>query len=63
MEGMLIYATFFDANLSHWDVSRVSNMFRMLAKVNSLRGVGVEHWNTNYVTITNGMFGGIVVCG
>jgi Mycoplasma protein of unknown function, DUF285 len=58
MEGMFIYATLFDASLSHWDVSRVSNMSRMFAKAYSFCGVRVERWNTSSVTFTNGMFAG-----
>jgi Mycoplasma protein of unknown function, DUF285 len=34
----------------------------MFSKAYSFRGVGVERWNTNYVTITNGMFASSCMC-
>lgn len=42
-------ASLFDANLSRWDVSNVTEVIQTFAGATSFQGVGVDRWNISQV--------------
>jgi hypothetical protein len=49
MAGMFRRASLFDANLSQWVVSQVTEMLVMFNDAISFHGLGVEHWDVSRV--------------
>ena len=51
-------ATSFNGDLSRWNVSRVTDMFRVFSGAKAFTGAGIGCWDVSSVTTMQGMFSG-----
>jgi surface protein len=61
MSELFYNATTFNADISSWDTSKVTTMYRMFANTTVFNNYGSEdirYWNTSIVTNMNSMFSG-----
>lgn len=50
-EGMFSDCTSFNQNLSHFDMSKVTNAKNMFQNTNQFRGFGLENWNVGRIHV------------
>jgi hypothetical protein len=55
MQNMFVNCTNFNANLSGWNVSKVTNMTSMFLNCPAFRGSGLENWNIAGLTAANAL--------